>query len=315
MNRFRILQVVLLLTFAGCSPSSEANVTNQDEVESPVLPSPAPLETQSATSTSTPDLPVQTSTPTISPPDPTATATATELPATPPGPFSIELIAPGQEKAFSFQSSSGEEIQYWFYLPENYAGNQEWPLLISLHGFLGFDSSLEKVRGQYPPAWVSPDTEFPFIVIAPQAPSGSWAKYHQPMEELIQTLSEYISIDPDAHFLTGLSAGTIGVWQWALAYPDRFKGIAPIAGGLSMNPGDPVLDTICELEDLPVWVAHSEGDQHVPIGVSREVVAALEACGNSLVRFTIYPDLNHMDSISRAYAGPELYDWMLELIR
>ena len=196
---------------------------------------------------------------------------------------------------------------------EDYDESQKWPLILSLHGFLGFEPGLEKVRGQSPTAWVSPEIEFPFIVIAPQAPAGSWSKYHEPMEELIGFLSETISIDPEAQFITGLSAGAIGVWQWVLALPDRFAGAAPISGGPSMNPNDAVPDNICLLKDLPLWISNSEGDKEVPIKPSREIAAALEKCGSTVFRFTIYEDLNHIDLISTSYAGPELYDWMLQL--
>jgi predicted peptidase len=225
------------------------------------------------------------------------------------------MIEPGQQEAYTFQSSTGEEIIFWLYLPEDYDESQKWPLMLALHGFLGFEPSLEKVRGQSPLAWLDPDVEFPFIVIAPQAPSGSWAKYHQPMNELIEFLSASLSIDPDAQFLTGLSAGVVGTWQWALAYPDRFVGVAPIAGGPSMNPNDPVPENICVLKNLPVWAAHSEGDREAPIESNRAMVTALEECGSTVASFTVYTDFSHMDSIKKAYTGPELYDWMLALMQ
>lgn len=171
------------------------------------------------------------------------------------------------------------------------------------------------MRGQSPPAYVDPDVEFPFMVISPQAPSGSWAKYHEPMDELIEFLDESLSIDPKAQFLTGLSTGAIATWQWVLALPDRFAGAAMVAGGPSLNASDPVPENICLIKDLPVWTAHSEADQQVPIESIRAAVTALEECGSTVVRFTTYNDLSHIDSISTAFAGPELYDWMLELTK
>jgi predicted peptidase len=228
-------------------------------------------------------------------------------------PFTGGSIGPGHQEAYSFISSSGEEIIFWLYLPEAYDGSQTWPLIISLHGFLGFEPSLERVREHSPPAYIGPDVEFPFIVISPRAPSGSWALYHEPMEELIELLGESLSIDPDAQFLTGFSTGVIGTWQWALAFPDRFTGIALIAGTLSLNPNDPVPENICLLKDLPVWVAHSEADD-LPIESNRAAVMALEECGSTVTHFTTYTDLSHTDSMSTAYAGPELYDWMLALM-
>ena len=171
------------------------------------------------------------------------------------------------------------------------------------------------MRGANPLAWVDPDDEIPFIVISPYATSGTWARYQASLDELIHFLSESLSIDPEAQFLTGLSAGAVGVWQWALAFPDRFAGVAPVAGGPSFNRNDPIPENICLLKDLPIWVAHGEIDREAPIETVRAVVAALEDCESTVVRFTIYTDMNHMAAISSAYAGPELYEWMLSQVK
>lgn len=266
----------------------------------PVQPSPKPAESVTPT-----DAPL---TPTDTPP------AATEAPPSAAMPFSTGSIRPGQQKAFSFQASSGDEITFWLHLPEEYDESQAWPLILSLHGFLGFEPSLERVLEQSPVGYVRPDVEFPFIVIAPQAADGPWAIYHEPMEELIAFLGESISIDPDAQFLTGLSAGAVGAWQWALTFPDRFAGMAINSGTPSLNPNDPVPKDICLLKDLPIWIALSDADQHVlPMEPNRQVVMALEECGSTVINLTVYSDLSHAEAISTAYEGPELYEWMLAL--
>jgi predicted peptidase len=309
MRFFHLLCLIFLL-ISGCSPGQTPTEVEPGVLGSPEATLSPPTSPEVTAAQQTPFLPTDTDVPVVSP---TVTSTATEPIPTPISPFSPEFIAPGQDVAFSFLSTSGEEILYWLYLPKDYDPAQEWPILISLHGFLGFDASLDKVKNQYPPAFFDPEIDFPFIVIAPLAPSGSWAKYHQPMEELITNLGQHLSIDTDAQFLTGLSAGTVGVWQWALAYPERFQGVSSIAGGTAMNPDDSAIENFCLLKDLPVWVAHSEADNHVPIEASLVAVAALEDCGSTVVSFTTYTELNHSDSIRRAFSSPELYDWMLAL--
>ena len=52
----------------------------------------------------------------------------------------------------------------------------------------------------------------------------------------------------------------------------------------------------------------------LPIESNRAAVMALEQCGSTVTDFTAYTDLSHTDSMSTAYAGPELYDWMLALM-
>jgi predicted peptidase len=254
---------------------------------------------------------------TTSTPEPTTTVEAVDPPTTTtaPGlpPFSQDSINPGQQEAYSFVSGSGVEIEYLLYVPDDYE-DRAWPLILSLHGFLGSDLTLERVRTQSPLAFIDPSVEFPFVVVAPLGPSGLWSQYHEPMDELFDVLGEALSLDPEARFLTGLSAGTIGTWQWALARPDQFAGIAPIAGGGSMSGEVVVPEDICRLVDLPIWVAHSEADEEVPIESDAATVAELEECGSTVVRFTVYEDLGHWESISTAYAGPDLYEWMLEQV-
>jgi predicted peptidase len=203
-------------------------------------------------------------------------------------------------------------MEYLLYVPEDYEEDRAWPLILSLHGFLGADPTLESVRTQNPVAWVDP-SEFPFVLVAPKGPDGLWSEYHEPMDELFDVLGDSLSIDPEAVFLTGLSSGTLGVWPWALARPDLFAGIAPIAGGPPLTV-DQVSEDICGLVDLPIWMAHSEADEVVPIDSDVATVAGLEECGSTAVRFTTYEGLTHVESISTAYAGPDLYEWMLEQV-
>jgi predicted peptidase len=306
--------MVLFFLLSGCSPAEEnlelrsgtANRLPPTEAASPTKSQPALIET------AIPLSPTEVSFPTESQPALIETATQNESTPVSVSPFLEGSIGPGEHKAYSFQSSSGEEIIFWLYLPEEYDDSQTWPLILSIHGFLGFEPSLERVFEQSPPNYVDPDVEFPFIVIAPQAPNGSWAQYHEPMDELIEFLSESISIDPDTQFLTGLSAGAIPAWHWALAFPGRFTGMASIAGSPSLDSSIP--ENICSLKDLPIWVAHSEADQNVPMERARAVVMAMEECGSTVTHFTTYADLSHLDSTRMAFGGPELYDWMLALM-
>lgn len=227
--------------------------------------------------------------------------------------FSAESLTLGQQQPFSFVSSSGVEIEYLLYVPGTYEDSSTWPLVLFLHAYLGQNATIETLRDQNPQFWFDSEPEFPFVMVAPLGPRGLWSEYHEPMEELFAMLGESLSIDQEARFLTGPSAGSVGVWQWALARPGSFTGIAPIAGGPSMSVGAPVPEGICRMVGLPVWIAHSKADA-LPIDSHAAIVAELEACGSTSVRFTVYEDLGHDESIRTAYAGPHLYEWMLEQV-
>ena len=57
--------------------------------------------------------------------------------STPLPPFTEESISPGNMQAYSFWSSSGQELEYLLYLPDEYYERLAWPLIMSLHGDKG----------------------------------------------------------------------------------------------------------------------------------------------------------------------------------
>ena len=229
--------------------------------------------------------------------------------STPLPPFTEESISPGTMQAHSFLSSSGQELDYLLYLPDEYYERLAWPLIMSLHGDKGRRNRIDDVLIMNPLNSIDSDSEFPFILVAPVSPTGSWNIYHKSMDELLDTLGESLSIDSNALFLTGLSAGAYGGWHYALSDPDQFVAFAPIAGGPG---GDPVPENICLLKDLPIWIIHSDADISMPIENSYAALEALENCGSSSILITTYTDLSHADSIYTAFADPALYEWMLQ---
>jgi poly(3-hydroxybutyrate) depolymerase len=104
--------------------------------------------------------------------------------------FSLGSTEPGTRQAYTFTSESGGgNIEYLLYLPENYQDDRDWPLIVSLHGFLGSDQSLNSVRTKNPLEWADPNAEFPFVLVAPKAPDGPWSLVHEPMTDLFDVLS------------------------------------------------------------------------------------------------------------------------------
>jgi predicted peptidase len=118
---------------------------------------------------------------------------------------------------------------------------------------------------------------------------------------LDRILADY-RVDPDRVYLTGLSMGGFGTWDWACQHADRFAAIAPMCGGGNAGLAH-------RLKNLPVWVFHGEADPVVPIVKSQEMVDALKKAGAD-VRFTHYPGVGH-DCWTQSYNNPDLYTWFL----
>jgi len=174
-------------------------------------------------------------------------------------------------------------------------------LLLFLHGSAerGDDRSLLKHHG--PLKHIDEGQAFPFIVLAPQCPhEDSWLP--EALSDLLDDICTRCLVDTDRMYVTGFSMGGFGTWDMAHAYPDRFAAIAPIAGY-----GDRA--DMARIARLPVWAFNGARDYEGAEASHRAAVEALRAAGGQ-PRYTVYADADH-DAWSRAYADPELYQWLL----
>ena len=188
------------------------------------------------------------------------------------------------------------EMQYLLYLPPAYgSSDNEWPLLLFLHGAgeRGHDLELVKVHG--PPKMIAQGRDFPFVVISPQCPEGEiWSI--ETLHALINEVVETHRIDKSRIYVTGLSMGGYGSWGLAYTYPDLFAAVVPICGG-----GEPEKAPL--MKEIPTWVFHGAKDTAVPLKQSQEMVDALEEAGGN-VRLTVYPEAGHVGAWENAYGDP-----------
>ena len=196
-------------------------------------------------------------------------------------------------------------LDYLLYIPDEYNENQQdWPLLLFLHGAGERGSVIDSVKKHGPPKLVEQIPNMPFIIVSPQCPEEEWwTNKISELDELLNYICAKYRVDEKKIYVTGLSMGGYGTWELATAYPNRFAAIAPICGG-----GDS--RRICRIKDVPIWVFHGAQDKTVPIERSQELVDALEKCGGN-VKFMVYPEAGH-DSWTETYKNPDLYKWFLE---
>lgn len=217
----------------------------------------------------------------------------------------VRAQTPGTQTAEKFEKQIVKTVsaKYLFYLPKDYGKDpaQKWPLMIFLHGSGESGDDLEKVKMHGPPKLIAGGKDMPFVVVSPQSPGGGWNT--EVLNAMLDEVLKKATIDEDRIYLTGLSMGGFGTWQWALDNPMRFAAIAPICGG-----GTPYRAR--RIKDVPVWVFHGAKDPTVPIKASEEMVDALKKAGAAEVKFTVYPDAGH-DSWTATYDNPELYTWFL----
>jgi dienelactone hydrolase len=178
---------------------------------------------------------------------------------------------------------------------------KRWPLLIFLHGSgeAGYDLNKVKVHG--PPKLSDKGKKFPFIIVSPQAwPQAGWDADH--LYRFLQHIKQTQRIDNSKVYMTGLSMGGYGTWEFAMKYPGELAAIAPVCGG-----GDST--TAWRFRYVPVWNFHGAKDDVVlPAQSEKMVIAARQY--NPEVRYTLYPHANH-NSWDLTYDNDSLYLWML----
>ncbi|MCW1925005.1 prolyl oligopeptidase family serine peptidase [Luteolibacter arcticus] len=234
-----------------------------------------------------------------------APTAAQEAPATMPATPGLEVkIFPIREK----------NLSSLIYVPEGYeTPGKKWPLIIFLHGAGQKGTDTEKLKRNGPISRVLQGKKFPFVILAPQCPeNGYWSKPEQvgQLNEILDTTLKEYHIDETRVYLTGLSMGAHGVWNFAAAHPERFAAIAPIAGGAGTEGGK-VGEAARRLVKMPIWVFHGDADDRVEFKQSQIIVDALKEAGaGDNLQFTIYPGVKH-DSWTATYNNDGLYTWFL----
>lgn len=206
-------------------------------------------------------------------------------------------------------STVHSRINYLVFLPKSYSPksyspqDEGVPLIVFLHGSGERGSDLEKVKAWGPPAIAEKNPDFPFMVLSPQLPEGEWWHALTLKGMLDEVLARY-NVDKRRVYLTGLSMGGYGAWDFASRYPDYFAALAPVCGGgIARMAGS--------MRAIPTWVFHGKKDDAVPEEESARMVDALKAAGGN-VKYTMLPEAGHVDAWVHAYGEAGLFDWLLQ---
>jgi predicted peptidase len=212
--------------------------------------------------------------------------------------------------------SAGRErvvrINYLLYAPAAYRRSPErkWPLIVFLHGSGERGNDPRLLTAQPLPRTLAHTTTFPAIVVSPQLSLRFtfWSDLIPPLDALVRRLQARYAVDQRRLYLTGLSTGGFGTWEYGLRHPRRFAALVPIAGGYPGTSGAPA--GICALRREPIWAWHGAADTTVPPYQEEAMVSALRGCGSKDIRFTLLPGVDHSGSWHRAYADPTLWRWL-----
>lgn len=220
-----------------------------------------------------------------------------------------------------------DTLQYRIMYPENFSEDEEYPVVLFLHGAgeRGEDNKKQLVHGSKLFADQTNRGAFPAIVIFPQCPrSDYWSKVDVDRSTnpiglnfkyetgpttsmglvlgLMDEFAEKQFVKKEKIYVGGLSMGGMGTFEILYRRPEMFAAAFAICGG-----GDP--ESVKEYADkIDVWVFHGAKDDVVDPQLSIDMVSAILKHGGK-PNFTLYADDNH-NSWDSTFAEPELLTWL-----
>jgi predicted peptidase len=219
-------------------------------------------------------------------------------------------------------SVDGAPLGYIEYLPPGYGDGEARPLLLFLHGAGesgdGSEASLDAMFKLGIPKLIETKEwpeERPFVVLMPQygADAANDCQLADEIDAFLSFAIDTYDVDEERVYLTGISCGAIGAWDYLAVYGGDVVAAAVLIAG---HAEDAFAKAGCALGDVPIWVFHGEADTIVPVHFVEDRVAELQTCDPppQELQLTVYPGVDH-NSWSRTYnlsAGHDVYAWLLE---
>ena len=174
------------------------------------------------------------------------------------------------------------------YVPEYYAPDRAWPLVVALHGGSGNGRAFLW-------SWLRAARSHGAIVVAPTAIGQTWALTGPDLDtpnlaHIISEVGARWTLDSQRLLLTGMSDGGTFSYVSGLEPASPFTHLAPVAA--AFHPMLAQMAAPERLRGLPIQVVHGALDWMFPVDMAREAVRALDAAGAD-VAYQELPDLAH----------------------
>jgi hypothetical protein len=208
---------------------------------------------------------------------------------------------------------------FYEYVPPGYPAQGPVPLLVALHG-IGENGDGTTTLDNVIHVGVGPiltsdqwPEDRPFVVLLPQHSVDGGCPAGGEIQAFIGWAMQNYTVDPKRIYLTGLSCGGIGAWDYLnVALDSQIAAMVPIAGdgqGAWANRG-------CSLGKVAIWAFHGDADPTVNVAGTNVPMDGLAGCPSPPRKDaikTIYPGVGH-DSWDETYdlsAGHDIYAWLL----
>lgn len=211
-----------------------------------------------------------------------------------------------------YDKQNGNVLPYRLYIPSDYDANEQYPVILFLHGAGEIGTDNQSHISNAKKMFVSNgDLVSKAIVVCPQSYEWWNLDREYPGDQkgtlgsvlhLLNDLKTRYSCDGDRIYVTGLSMGGYATWQLLEEYGHLFAAGMPICGG-----GNPY--NAEALKEIPIRIYHSMDDPTVSYQASKNMYDAIKAAGGEKVQFIQLNGLGH-NSWDYAYSDREGFSWM-----
>ena len=162
--------------------------------------------------------------------------------------------------------AGGEALDYAYYSPVGENDNTKYPLVIFLHGIGHADYVDAQLDDSDFPYWASKELQSKFdeggaFILLPRSPEHKLVYWNTTLLEPLRAVIDDMiakhgdNIDTTKIFIGGSSAGGEMTWNMAIAFPEYFAGIFPIAGTGTVTAND-----VAKCSDIAIWMICSKLD-------------------------------------------------------
>ena len=209
--------------------------------------------------------------------------------------LAARLAAPANENTgiFHDHNEPGSRGGFSLYVPEYYARDRAWPLVMALHGGSG------NGRG-FLWNWLRDARSHGAILIAPTATGdisnkSTWALMGDDTDtpnlvRILDSVRSRWNIDPKRILLTGMSDGGTFCYVTGFDGASPFTHLAPVSA--TFHPLMAEAADAERLRGLPIHIVHGRLDWMFPVQVARQTQQALSAAGAD-VTYRELEDLSH----------------------
>lgn len=204
-----------------------------------------------------------------------------------PGPAARAALPPGT----SFRGMESAPYRGWpygMYIPDDYRGDERFPLIIYLAGNSG--PAIEGVQlGD--PAFARTG----YLVVYPNGWGGWWRSGTETMvDSLVSEVMRVYAVDPERIYISGLSNGGTGTFDYVSLWPQRFSAavVAMGAGLFGFTEAGGNRPYVSNATHLPLLFLHGKKDPVIPVSATITTVDSLRA-QHADVQMRLFSDREH----------------------